>query len=492
MEASIAGAMVCLGLVLLGLFLRAPLIVPLFASLAFGSTAIVNLTSLGGSSPLIYTLFAAILLVSLVMRRQFLADLGRVFVRYQASLLVCGLSAYVCLGAIVFPRLFAGETSALVATRTPDRAGAVVEVPLAPTGGNITQTGYFLLGALVFFAASILLLRREHVRSFRVGYIVWAGMHGVLGLIDFLSKTLGAGDVLLPIRTASYSMLTDVEHGGFARIVGGYSEASAFGGVTLACAVYAFADWRVSRSRPMLVLSALLLFLVVLSTSSTAYGALAVVMAVVSFSVLRSVLTDKISVSDIAMVAGLFAAIGVALAIYLYDSRIFDPLVTLFEVTISNKAASDSALERSYWNEVSLRSALDTDLLGIGLGSSRASSFVIAVISQLGLAGCLLIVALIYVLTRKIPKPNRVAADREVLSLHDGARAAAMCGLVTGSIASGTADPGMMFFVALAATLACRRFVEEDAAVARGSLLRSTQPTRSSDPWPIQPAALPT
>jgi len=160
-------------------------------------------------------------------------------------------------------------------------------------------------------------------------------------------------------------------------------------------------------------------------------------------------------------------------------------------VTISNKAASESALERSYWNEVSLRSALDTGLLGIGLGSSRASSFVIAVISQLGLTGCLLIVALIYVLTRKIPKPDRVAADREVLSLHDGARAAAMCGLVTGSIASGTADPGMMFFVALAVTLACRRFVEEDAAVARDSLLRSAQPIRSSDPWPIQPAARP-
>jgi hypothetical protein len=475
MQVSLAGGLVCMGLVLLGILLRAPLVVPLFASLAFGSTAIVNLASLGGSSPLIYTLFAAALLGFVAARRQFLSDLGRVFGRYRTAFVIAGLAAYACLGAILLPRFFAGETSALTIVRTQAGAGAVVEVPLAPTGGNFTQTGYFLLGVLVFFAASILLLRREQLRSFRLGYIVWASGHAALGLIDFAAKAAGAGDVLLPIRTASYAMLTEVEHGGFARVVGGYSEASAYGGVTLACAIFAFADWKVGRSRFMLALAVVLLFLVVMSTSSTAYAALAVVGLVVGFRVLRAFLTDTLSPIDLASVASLMLAGIVILAVYLHDSRIFDPLVTLFEVTVSNKASSESALERSYWNSVSLQSALDTKLLGIGFGSSRASSFVVACVSQLGLMGSLLIAALIYVLICRISGPGRSLADREVISLHDGARAAALCGLVTGSMASGSADPGLMFFVALAAVLACRRCAEEDAATAGGPALQSAE-----------------
>jgi hypothetical protein len=462
MQVSIAGALVCLGLVLLGLVMRAPLVVPLFASLAFGSTAIVNLSSLGGSSPLIYTLFAAALILAVALRRRFWEDLGRVFARYPTAFTLCGLMAYVAAGAYLLPRLFEGKTTALVAKARSGSGGgsAIVEAPLAPTGGNITQTGYFLLGAFMFFAIAVLLLRRDYVRQVRLGYIVWASMHAATGLLDWIAKTLGAGDVLLPIRTASYSMLTETEHGGFARVVGAYSEASAYGGVTVACAVFTFADWKVTRSRPMLGLSILLFTLAFLSTSSTAYAALAVIAAAVGLSVLWALLTDKLSVTDLALTAALLLAIVLAAGIYLHDSRIFDPLVTLFEATVSNKATSESAVERSYWNSVSFQSALDTSLLGIGLGSSRASSLIVAVISQLGLVGSLLILIMIFVLTRKIADSDRAAAPREVLALHDGARAAAICGLVTGSIASGSADPGMLFFIALATTLACRHYAK--------------------------------
>ena len=64
------------------------------------------------------------------------------------------------------------------------------------------------------------------------------------GLVDLAGKTLGAGDVLAPIRTASYALLTDVEHEGFARIVGTYSEASGFAIGSLPALAFAFTDWR--------------------------------------------------------------------------------------------------------------------------------------------------------------------------------------------------------------------------------------------------------
>src|SRR3954454_14525458 len=127
MEISPVGGLVCFGLMLLGFLLRAPAIVPLFASLPFGATALLNLPSLGGSSPLIYTSFICLLVAAVVARRSFLQDLGRVFARYPAAFVILGLIVYACFGACLFPRLFAGETYALVTMRTSSGAGKIVE-----------------------------------------------------------------------------------------------------------------------------------------------------------------------------------------------------------------------------------------------------------------------------------------------------------------------------------------------------------------------------
>jgi hypothetical protein len=460
------GALVCGGLLLLGLILRAPLIVSLFASLVFGATAIVNLTSLGGSSPLIYTFFGAALLLAVAARRTFFTDLGLVFARFPSAFVICALVAYTCIGAIILPRFFAGETSALVTVRGPGGAGKVSETLLAPTGGNLTQSAYFVLSALMFFAIAIILLQRDNVRKVRAGFIAWASAQACLGMIDWTAKMAGAGDVLAPIRTANYAMLTEVEHGGFARISGGFSEASAFGGVTLACLAFTFADWKVSGSRWMLVLSVMLMFLLVMSTSSTAYVALAVVMVVVSLTIMQSLLAGRVGRSDLVLLASAFLGLLLVMFLYLADSQAFEPFIKLFDVTILNKSSSESAVERSHWNAVSLQSALDTYLLGIGVGSSRASSWIIAVVSQLGLFGSVLTLALALHFCRRIP-PARRDCDIELVALHQGARAAALCGIVTGSIASGTADPGVMFFMALATVLACRHHVYADSSLGR-------------------------
>ncbi len=466
MQVSPIGALVCVGLLLLGVILRAPSTVPLFASLVFGATAIINLPSLGGSSPLIYTFFIGITLLSVAAKRSFFADVGLVFARYPAAFVICGLVAYAVVGAYLLPRLFEGETNALVTMRGSGGAGRVVEAPLAPTGGNITQSGYFVLSALMFFAVAILLLRRENVRKVRLGYIAWASAQAILGMIDWTAKMVGAGDVLAPIRTASYAMLTEVEHGGFARIAGGFSEASAFGGVTLACLAFTFADWKVTGSRRMLVLSATLLFLLVMSTSSTAYVAFVVVMAAVSVMVLRSLLVGRVAMSDIVLVVAAFVGILAIMALYLVNSQAFDPFIRLFDATVLSKASSESAVERSHWNEVSLQSALDTYFLGIGIGSSRASSWVIAVISQLGGLGTVLMLVLVLQLWRRLPLPER-RDDVEIVALHQGARAAALCSLVTGSIASGGADPGVMFFMVLAVVSGCRYHIAEGSGLRR-------------------------
>ncbi|MGN6534150.1 MAG: hypothetical protein ACTHKQ_00295, partial [Mesorhizobium sp.] len=66
MQLSIAGLSVCAVILIVAFNSRGTLIVALLASLAFGSTAAMTLTSLGGSSPLIYTLFAMLLVTAVI------------------------------------------------------------------------------------------------------------------------------------------------------------------------------------------------------------------------------------------------------------------------------------------------------------------------------------------------------------------------------------------------------------------------------------------
>jgi hypothetical protein len=453
MQVSLVGFAVSACLLLVGYCLRAPLIVALMSSFAFGSTAVVTLTALGGSSPLVFTLFAVVLLLFVLIRRTTLGDLALVFAEYRAAWIAVGLMFYVCLSAVLLPRLFAGQTSAFVPARA---IGQVIEVPLRPVAGNVTQTSYFVLGVLTFLALSVLLLRHANLQNMQRGFFAWCTLHAALGLADFTSKLLGAGDVIEPIRTAAYALATDVEEAGFSRIAGGYSEASAFGAATLAALAFAFTYWRGTRSSPALALSIVLVVLLVLCTSTTAYVGAVIISVPLILALGRSTLAGRYSRDDLVLFALAVLAVVIALSIYLYNDRQFDPFVQLFKSTILDKPLSASAHERTYWNLASLQSFLDTGGLGVGFGSSRASSWIIAVISQIGLLGALLMAALVMELVRGVGRPRCGQVSPEMGALHDSARNCASAWLVGASIAGGSADPGLLFFVALATVLACR------------------------------------
>jgi hypothetical protein len=472
MEPSIPGLLLILALLALGRRLGSAVVIGLFMSLPFGSTALGTLGALGGSSPLVYVAFVLLLLVTVALSRGFADRLAYVLSSRGTSWVVGGLIVYAVAGAVLLPRLFLGQTEVFVVA--PD---AVISQPLAPVSANITQTGYFVLAALAYFAFAISLVGKGQLEAVRRGFLAWAIVHAGLGTIDLAGKLSGLGDALLPIRTATYSYLVDVEEAGFWRIAGGFSEASAFGSVTLACLAFSFAYWRVSRSTPVLVLALVLLSLLLLSTSSTAYAGLAIVVAFAAASMGVSALRGRLTRQDALVLAFVWLALIVVLSVYLLDDRIFDPVVHLLETVVLNKSASGSAQVRFHWNAQGLQSFLDTFGLGVGLGSSRAASWLVAVVSQLGVAGALLLAALVGVLLRDMayPKPRHV--DQQTLALVSGARAAALASLAAGSVSSGYADPGLIFFIALAVVCACRK----GELAARASTGR---PLRLTAPWP--------
>jgi len=454
MQLSIPGLLVCLLLFLVGYVLRGrPLIISLFASFAFGTTAIVNLPALGGASPLIYVVFAILILIVTAFKKGAVRDLGTVFAVHRTSFVVLALLLYVCASAILLPRLFLGETSVFI-TRSGGASG-VLEVPLAPTASNISQSGYFALGALMYFATAILLTRYEAFELLRKGFVIWACFHAGLGLINFVGTTVGAGDVLLPLRTANYAMLTQVEHAGFSRVVGGYPEASSFGSATFGCLAFTYASWKVNKSPLMAALSAILLMLLLMSTSTTAYLALGIALVPLVLSVAYSLGIGKLTKPDVYVLAAAGLIVVLTLCMYVYNSRTFDPIFRLIDETLVSKFESDSAKGRAYWNAVCFQAFLDTNLLGVGMGSSRASSWLIAVISQIGLPGALLYALLIWQLVRDPVVQD--AAGLPIQALYRGARASALCTILAAAVSGGSADPGIGVFMALAVVLSCRR-----------------------------------
>ena len=130
----LAGWLVCLGLWVVGWALGAPATVGLLGSLAFGSTAI---ASLGATTVPAFVAQAVVLIYLTVGRRNFLRDLADLVERQPLVPLVCAFVAYAVVTAILFPRLFIGETMVFIPVD-----GIIVEMPLGPVAGNINRSMY--------------------------------------------------------------------------------------------------------------------------------------------------------------------------------------------------------------------------------------------------------------------------------------------------------------------------------------------------------------
>ena len=102
---SAAGALVLIALLLIGRLAGGAIIVGLFASLAFGSTAIVAIPALGNSSPLIYTMFRLLLIGKAALEQNFPKGLLLIPSRHVAA----GVHPDAC-SALLSTTSFAGRS----------------------------------------------------------------------------------------------------------------------------------------------------------------------------------------------------------------------------------------------------------------------------------------------------------------------------------------------------------------------------------------------
>jgi hypothetical protein len=217
-----------------------------------------------------------------------------------------------------------------------------------------------------------------------------------------------------------------------------------------------------------------------LSTSSTAYGGLAVLGLAGALPFLWGTLKGRLRPLDWFLLAAAAALIALLMAVALYDEALFRPFTRLFRTMVLEKASSLSGQERGYWNARSLQSVFDTYGLGIGLGSSRSSSWIISVLAQFGLIGSAMICAAIFVMARGMTGLTPAPGDAQLFALASAARAMGLGSLVGPSIAGSGADPGILFFACLAIVGGCRATVTGRRSKGIGAAARTPLPAAAS------------
>lgn len=403
-----------------------------FASLAFGSLAILPVNLTGGTTFLPHTACSALLCI-----RSFIAC-------RKPHLLIDGLLDYNKLGlltAFIVYGLMVTYTAPFLFHGAPIMGlNNITRSPLGFGSGNITQPLYLLAAFAITISIYQLLLQTDTRRMVYQAIFVGGAMALLAGMIDM--ATAGSG-LLAPLRTATYVIMDGDDVGGMRRVIGFNTEASAYGALVLSfgAIIYftrigeALGGIYAKIQTPMAL--ALIAF-TVLSTSSAAFlglGILGVFAVVANVMALRHPADEKRALIQLLVIgaAGLVIA-----ALVVATPSMFNGAVELVDSLIFKKTSSSSYSERSSWNLVSLEGLVATGGYGVGVGSTRASSWPVAVLSSTGVIGGLLM-ALFFL--RLLTLSLRNASD-EIRRVVTGARYSLAVCLVPSAVAGTLVDFG--------------------------------------------------
>lgn len=307
------------------------------------------------------------------------------------------LLSYWCVAALVTafaPRFFQGRIEVI-----PMSGNSLRPTPLAPTLQNFSQMAYLTVSVLAVFAfASV--FQRPGERTHLTHGLLLAGVVTIAtGVTDLLSTVLPIQGYLQPFKTAQYRLLDDANLAdGAKRVVGLMSEASAFGGLSVTLFVLLYFLRQAFESpglrRRSAWITAGLGVMGIISTSSAGYVAIGVVIVLIlldwfsrTAGVARGAMVRRGMRREMLVGISVLAAVVAALLI---APSVFNPVVERVQSSVFAKTKTDSYVERSEWTSVSLSAALSSRLLGVGVGSTRSSNYLVALLASTGLPGLLL------------------------------------------------------------------------------------------------------
>ncbi|MEZ5411913.1 MAG: hypothetical protein R2761_28015 [Acidimicrobiales bacterium] len=366
-----------------------------FAMLPFGTFAVVPAQMSGGLS-----LLGAPMTALLIAIREFglqpdgsrrLAALA--FGCRPGRLLVCYWSVAALVTAFA-PRFFQGQFEVI-----PMSATVLRPTPLAPTLQNFSQLAYLTVSVLAVFAFASVFQRPVERSHLTMGLLLSGLVTIATGVVDLLSTVVPIQRYLQAFKTAQYRLLDDaILADGTRRVVGLMPEASAFGGLSITLFAMLYFT-RQSFDSPSLRrrsgwTTAGLGVMAIISTSSAGYVALAVVVVLLlldwfsrTAGLTKGAMVRRGMRREMIVMLTVLAAVAVALML---APSVFDPAVERVQDSVFAKTQTESYVERTAWTATSLEAAVSSRFVGVGIGSTRASNVLVAVLASVGVPGLLL------------------------------------------------------------------------------------------------------
>ncbi|HEY5956636.1 MAG TPA: hypothetical protein VIV60_08790 [Polyangiaceae bacterium] len=408
----------------------------------FGATSALALPALGGA-----TITPASLLLPFFVLRTYLRS-GWSWMSTATPRAVIWLGVLVLwalVSAVLLPRAFAGTTQILTVDRTTSEL-KVMLFDLRPVSGNITQTAYLVGDFFVFLAARSILIDSARMKWFSNAVLWLATLNIAAAVLNLAEFWLRLPSVLAYVRNANYAVFEAYEEAGLVRIQGTFGETSAFSAFTLPLFAFTMQCW-LNGWRPRFSGSVALISFVLLlsSTSGTAYTGLALYSLCLGVALMRRWLLGDLPRPTALILVLAILAIGIC-TVVAFAPAIVQRISEFFEYTVLNKLTSDSGLERSSWNRQAWQNFLDTYGVGVGLGSARASSFLLVLLSNLGVIGALTFIGFASEVLR-----NRESPDAYI---GNASRHAALAALIVAGIADTVFDLGILFYLFAAAASA--------------------------------------
>ena len=379
-----------------------------------------------------------------------------------------GYLAWYCLYgvamAVILPKLFAGVVS------VPPVSGGGAGVHFAVytlhySVQNITAAVY-LFGALVLSICAGAASADPRSRDALVRWaIIIAWLHvgfGVAGAA--LSHSSGASLIKL-FRNATYQELSQME-AGVTRISGIFPEPAAYAGFAFGWFALATELWLRNVSPRLTLVTAVALALMVIASTSTSgylalagYGVILLARFIIAPRGLRASKAVAVGFTVLTVLCAALAAVAFVPSLAGKIGRIAS------EITVG-KAETLSGRERLFQAAAAFKAFGATWGIGIGPGSFRSSSLLLAILGSTGVVG----LAAFFGHVLKILRPfsvdtYRMNADRPQ-AIAQATAWAACVGLIPAMVSAPTAAPGYVFAVLGGLALGWRDRAPPDLRVA--------------------------
>jgi hypothetical protein len=378
---------------------------------------------------------------------------------------------YSVVAALYLPKVFARTMT--VAPMAPNPRDVYEVMTLGPSRQNLTTAGYMLGAMFASICASAASYSPRSHRTLVNWSIIISWLHVGFGLFGVVAAKAGGMAIIAFFRNAKYAQV-DQSNGEIVRVAGIDPEPSSYSAYAFVFLVMMTELWlRGVKPKWTGAAAAALLFMLIICTSSTGYFSLAVYALILTARWIASSKEFRV-VKLVIVAAGGLSALCFGLALCAFVPKVAHAVQGVFSAMTVHKLQSTSGIQRTFWVKEAIRAFIKSYGVGVGPGSFRSSSILVAILGSTGVIGAIAFFG--HVVAIMLPSSRR--PERSVENSIAAATAWAACGsLFPAMVYAAGPEPDVVF--ALFGGLALGWRAQTVAKALRRSRTRAAAPQPS-------------